>query len=218
MPHIKQPKGLFLLMNRNKKSFLFRNFNISLLCLDYKTAMTDFDSLFRKYHHRLLLYTRKFIDNESDALDIVQNVFVAVWENKKFRDEDERVQAYLFSAIRNSCLNYLKHQKIVRKFEHDAVLEIREMEALNYQSGERSLIETENIRQISEAIESLSEIYRQVIVLSRFEGLKNQEIAEQLGIPVRTVETRIFRALSLLKEKISQKSFFILLYLSGLKK
>lgn len=218
MPHIKQPKGLFLLMNRNKKSFLFRNFNISLLCLDYKTAMTDFDSLFRKYHHRLLLYTRKFIDNESDALDIVQNVFVAVWENKKFRDEDERVQAYLFSAIRNSCLNYLKHQRIVRKFEQDIVLEIKEMEVMHYQSGERSLIETENIRQISEAIESLSEIYRQVIVLSRFEGLKNQEIAEQLGIPVRTVETRIFRALSLLKEKISQKSFFILLYLSGLKK
>jgi len=180
--------------------------------------MSDFDSLFRKYHHRLLLYTRKFIDNESDALDIVQNVFVAVWENKKFRDEDERVQAYLFSSIRNSCLNYLKHQKIVRKFEQDIMLEIKEMEVMHYQSGERSLIETENIRQISEAIESLSEIYRQVIVLSRFEGLKNQEIAEQLGIPVRTVETRIFRALSLLKEKISQKSFFILLYLSGLKK
>lgn len=178
--------------------------------------MSDFDSLFRKYHHRLLLYARKFIDDESDALDAVQNVFVAVWENGKFRDQEDLVQAYLFSAVRNSCLNYLKHQKIVRKFEHEALLEIREMEALNYQSGERSLIESENLKQIADAIENLADIYREVIILSRFDGLKNHEIAVTLNIPVRTVETRLFRALSTLKEKISQKSFFILLHLSGL--
>lgn len=181
-----------------------------------RLKMSDFDSLFRKYHHRLLLYARKFIDDESDALDAVQNVFVAVWENGKFRDQEDLVQAYLFSAVRNSCLNYLKHQKIVRKFEHEALLEIREMEALNYQSGERSLIESENLKQIADAIENLADIYREVIILSRFDGLKNHEIAVTLNIPVRTVETRLFRALSTLKEKISQKSFFILLHLSGL--
>ena len=179
--------------------------------------MSDFDLFFRKYHRRLFLYTLKFVESEGDALDIVQNVFVAVWENGKFRDQEDMVQAYLFSAVRNSCLNYLKHQKIVRKFEHEAALSIREMEIVHYESGERSLIERENLKQISEAIENLADIYREVIVLSRFDGLKNHEIAEKLNIPVRTVETRIFRALTLLKEKISQKSFFILLYLSELK-
>jgi len=90
------------------------------------------------------------------------------------------------------------------------------MEAVHYQSGERSLIEQENMKQINDAIDSLSDIYKEVIFLSRFEGLKNHEIAEKLNIPVRTVETRIFRALSTLKEKMLQKSFFILLYLKGL--
>ena len=180
--------------------------------------MNDFDYLFRKYHHRLLLYTMKFVERESDALDIVQNIFVAVWENGKYKDKEELVQSYLFTAVKNSCLNYLKHQQVVKKFEHSAAVQIGETEALHYQSGEKSLIEKENLQQITDAIDSLNEIYREVIVLSRFDGLKNSEIAEKLNLPLRTVETRIFRALSALKEKISQKSIFILLYLKYLQK
>lgn len=178
--------------------------------------MNDFDSLFRKYHRRLLLYSLKYVESESEALDIVQNIFVAIWENKKYKQNDEIVKAYLFSAVKNSCLNYLKHQKIVKKFENETSLQLMEMEAAHYQSGERSLIEQENLKQINDAIDSLSDIYREVIFLSRFEGLKNYEIAEKLNIPVRTVETRIFRALSILKDKMLHKSFFILLYMNCL--
>lgn len=180
--------------------------------------MTDFDSLFRKYHKRLLLYSLKFVESEGDALDIVQNVFVAVWENKKYALDDDHIQAYLFNSVRNSCLNYLKHQKIIRKFESQTSLQLKELEAIHYQTGENSLIETENLNQIYLAIDSLSDIYKEVIQLSRFEGLKNNEIAKKLDLPLRTVETRIFRALSVLKSKISHKSFFILLYLKGLRK
>ena len=179
--------------------------------------MSDFDSLFRTYHSRLLLYALKFIESESDALDIVQNIFVAVWESGKYKQGEELVKAYLFSAVKNSSLNYLKHQKVVRRFEHHVALQLREMEAVHYQSGEKTLIEGENLRHIDDAIDSLKDIYRQVIVLSRIEGLKNHEIAEKLNVPVRTVETRIFRALSLIKEKISQNSFFVLLYMRRLR-
>lgn len=179
--------------------------------------MIGFDYLYRKYHQRLLLYTLKFVERESDALDIVQNVFVAIWENEKYKQNEQIVQAYLFSAIKNSCLNYLKHQKIVKKFENETSIQLLEMEAFHYQSGEKSLIERENLKQINDAIDSLPDIYKEIIVLSRFEGLKNSEIADQLNLPVRTVETRVFRALSALKEKISRKSFFTLLFLSGLR-
>lgn len=179
--------------------------------------MIEFDFLFRKYHRRLLLYTLKFVESEGDALDIVQNVFVAVWENGKYRQKEELVQAYLFSAVKKSCLNYIKHQKVVKRFENETLFQLKEMEALHYQSGEKSLIESENLKQINDAIDSLSDIYKEIIVLSRFEGLKNSEIADRLNLPIRTVETRVFRALSALKEKISQKSFFILLFLKGLR-
>ena len=176
--------------------------------------MTKFDMLFRKFHRRLILYTLKFVESESDALDIVQNIFVAVWEKGKYEQNEEAVKAYLFEAVKNSCLNYLKHQIIVKKFENETSVHLRETEAFYYQSAEKSLIEKENLEQITLAIESLSDIYKEVITLSRFEGLKNQEIADHLNIPVRTVETRIFRALLLLKEIISKKSFLILLYLN----
>jgi len=176
--------------------------------------MTDFDRLFLEYHKRLLLYTLKFVESESDALDIVQNIFVALWENKKYNLDEKLVQAYLFSSVKNGCLNYLKHQKIVKKYENDISFQLKEMEAIHYQTGEKSLIEKESLAQINDAIDSLSGIYKEVIYMSRFDGLKNSEIAEKLEIPVRTVETRIFRALSMLKEKISPKSFIILLNLN----
>lgn len=180
--------------------------------------MNNFDSVFRKYHPRLLLYSLKYVAEVNDALDIVQNVFVSVWENEKYKLDENFVQAYLFQAVKNSCLNYLKHKKVVLKFEESETLHLKEIEAVHYLSGEKSIIEQENLDTIYKAIDSLSDIYREVIHLSRFEGLKNHEIADRLEIPVRTVETRIFRALHSLKDKLSKKSLLTLLIFSRFRK
>ena len=172
--------------------------------------MTDFDNLFLKYHQPLFLYTLKFIENEDEALDMVQDVFIAVWEKKHYFETDDQVKAYLFSSVKNSCLNYIKHQKVVKTFEHHAALHLKEMEAAYYKSGETSLIEKEILLKIDNAVDSLTDIYKEIIILSRYEGLKNKVIAERLNIPVRTVETRIFRAIAQLKEKISVQSLLLL--------
>lgn len=174
--------------------------------------MTDFDSLFLKYHHPLFLYTLKFIEDENVALDLLQDVFVSVWEKGQYLGAEGQVKAYLFAAIKHNCLNYIKHQKIVRKFEQHAAFELKEMEGAYYLSGEQSLIEKESMQIIDSAIDSLTDIYKEVITLSRFDGLKNKEIAERLNIPVRTVETRIFRAITILKEKISLQSIILLFF------
>jgi len=174
--------------------------------------MTDFDQLFLKYHHPLFLYTMKFIENEDEALDLVQDVFISVWEKGQYNLSDEHVKAYLFTAVKNSCLNYIKHQKVIRSFELQTALQLKEMEAAYYQSGESSLIEKEALKKIDDAIDSLSDVYKEVIILSRFEGLKNKEIAERLNIPVRTVETRIFRAIAMLRTKLPIRLLFLLLF------
>ena len=171
--------------------------------------MTDFDNLFLKYHQPLFLYTLKFIENEDEALDMVQDVFISVWEKGQYHVSEEQVKAYLFMAVKNSCLNYIKHQKVVKTFEHHAALQLKEKEAAYYQSGESSLIEKEVLQKIDNALDSLTDIYKEVIILSRFDGLKNKEIAERLNVPVRTVETRIFRAIAMLKEKISSQLLFL---------
>ena len=174
--------------------------------------MTDFDPIFLKYHHPLFLYTLKFIEDEDEALDLVQDVFLSVWEHGQPLKIDDQTKAYLFASTKNSCLNNIKHQKIVRKFELHAALQLKESEASYYQSGEKSLIEKESVQKIDTAINSLTDIYKEVIILSRFDGLKNKEIAEHLNIPIRTVETRIFRAVALLKEKITLQSLFLLFF------
>lgn len=173
----------------------------------------DFDSVFRKYHHPMYLYTLKFVEDKSDAQDIVQNVFLSVWENKKFSSDEKIIHAYLFNSIKNSCLNYIKHKNVIRKFEQTISNELKEMEAIHYQSGEKSLIEKGDLKQLEDAINSLPEIYKEVIMLSRFDGLKNKVIAVKLQVSVRTVETRIYRALVSIKEKFSTKTFFVLMTL-----
>ncbi|MDP4185122.1 MAG: RNA polymerase sigma-70 factor [Bacteroidota bacterium] len=172
----------------------------------------NFDTIFKKYHHRLLLYSLKFIEQESDALDLVQDVFLSLWEKDMYFDNDETLRAYLFSAMRNKCLDFLKHQKVVSRFESQALISFREMEISHYQNSERSMIERENLLTITTAIDSLSDINKEIILLSRFEGLKNKEIAERLQIPIRTVETRLFRALATLKERIPKNMLHLLLF------
>ena len=154
------------------------------------------------------MYALKFVGDENVALDLVQDVFTLFWEKNKFGIDEKHSKAYLFNAVRNACYNHLKHEKVVQKHQ---MVSLAEMEMKHYMDGEKSLIEKENLEDIYKAFNSLSEIYREVIELSRFEGLKNKEIAERLNIPVRTVETRLFRALSSLREKLSEKLFHILL-------
>ncbi|WP_321289958.1 RNA polymerase sigma-70 factor [uncultured Sunxiuqinia sp.] len=171
--------------------------------------MFDFDTIFKEYHQPLVLYAHKFVNNEEISLDLVQDVFALIWEKQKLNLDEEHLKAYLFRSTRNACLNFLKHQKVMKK--HQRFSALVELEIRHFESGEKSLIEKESLAKIYGAIDSLSPIQREVIELSRFEGLKNKEIAKRLNIPVRTVETRLFRALASLKEKLSKKSFRILL-------
>ncbi|MCG6189717.1 RNA polymerase sigma factor [Maribellus maritimus] len=168
--------------------------------------MTDFDQIFQKYYHSLFLYGKKFINNENDVCDILQEIFMVVWENRKYKLEDVHLKSYLFNSVRNSCLNYHRHRAVVNKYKEYEVFN----ELNFYESGEKSLIEKEDLNNIYEAISLLKEDYKEVIELSRFEGLKNKEIAEKLNIPLRTVETRLFRALSALKKMLTQRQIFIL--------
>lgn len=179
--------------------------------------MDRFDEIFRKYHHRLFLFSLKFIENESDAMDIVQEVFTIVWEKHKYLLEEEHLKSFLFNAVKNSCLNYLKHQDVINRHKDNHSYRIKELELYHYKSGEKSLIEKEDLQKIYKAIDSLSEKNREIIILSRFDGLKNCQIAEILNIPIRTIETRLYRALTELKQKLSEKQIHILLNFTVLK-
>lgn len=173
--------------------------------------MQEFDAIFRDLYRPLYLYALKFIDLDEDANNIVQDIFMTVYEKKLYHKKHDHLKSYLFNAVRNSCFNHLKHQKTVIRHASSAAIELKEAELRFFETIEKSLIEKETFAEIHDAITKLPAEQREVILLSRFEGLRNREIAEKLNIPVRTVETRIYRALENLRKKLTSQTFFILL-------
>lgn len=133
--------------------------------------------------------------NPQDAEEVVQDVFIKFWNNKKSLNIDSNVNAFLYAITRNACLDYLKARK--RKSEKDALL-IRELQIRQYVLEDETsgdLIKNELQTQINSILENLPLKCRRVFIKSRYEGKKHKEISKELNISEKTVENHISRAL-----------------------
>lgn len=174
--------------------------------------MSAFETIFRNYYRQLFYYALKFVENDDDAHNLVQDVFTQVYEKELYKKPESDLRPYLYSSVRNSALNFIKHRKVVSMHAVEAREMLKEMEREMLASGEKSLIEKETYEKIHQAIDELPDVQKEVVLLSRFEGLRNKEIAEKLDVPVRTVETRLFRALATLRQKLTKQAFFVLMF------
>lgn len=173
----------------------------------------SFEILFRSYYAPLCLFAAKYIPNNDDCEEIVQGLFFKLWENRKALQITSSFKSYVFSSVKNQCFNYLKHQKI--KNEHHAET-MREYE--NSLNSDFDFPETDLLQKISESIEALPPRRREIFKLSREQGLKYQEIADQLGLSVKTVETHLGLALKSLRESLKQyRKILISFFVCGIK-
>ncbi len=158
-----------------------------------------FKLLFKAYYPRLLGYALRFIQNEEEAKDLVQECFAVFWEKREHLNSVS-LASLLFTIVRNSCLNYLKHNAIVKKHRIDYLVNVKGEERLYYSDflldADKKILFDELQEQINSVIDSLPQRCREVFILSRFEGLKNREIAEQLSISTTAVEKHIAKAVS----------------------
>ena len=160
-----------------------RNLDLNILVsLFLRGDKEAFAELFRRYYPRLLSYSRKFIDDESICQDVVQETFIKLWE-KRSSIKDTNLKSYMFT--------------IVRKGESLYIIDF-------WDSSDKTLLyhELENI--LNAVIDSLSERCRQVFLMSRQNKMTNSEIANKLGISVKTVEKHITRALKAFDAQISR--------------
>ena len=157
-----------------------------------------FEYLFKNYYPRLLGYAIRFVENEETARDIIQECFLKFWDKRDLL-EAVSVTALLFAMVRNRCLNYLKHLAGVEKHQIEYLASIEGEERLYYAdfvlNADSSLLYNELQEQIKIVIDNLPERCRNVFLLSRFEGLKNREIADMLEISTTAVEKHIAKAL-----------------------
>lgn len=137
----------------------------------------------------------KYVKDLDEARNLVHEVFITVWEKFESLPSDTNYRSYLYTAVRNRCLNHLRDTK-----KH---LSIEKAEFIR--AEETSSMETVELeREIELAINSLPEKCRIVFEFSRIEGLKYAEIAEKMGISVKTVEAQMSKALTVLRAHFSE--------------
>lgn len=164
-----------------------------------KTRISDqgvFESLFRDFFPVLMAFAVKILGNEEDARDVVQKVFINLWEKREKLDLESSMKSYLFTAVHHRSLNVIRDRK---KFDGN---EMPEQDSGMDLPGMIEAAELET--RIMEVIGGLPEKCRQIFVLNRFENLKYGEIAEKLGISEKTVENQISKALKVLREKLAR--------------
>lgn len=191
--------------------------NRDQLLLDLKNKeIRAYEELFFRYHGRLVLFARKFTGDLQSAQDLVQDVFLNLWEKAETININSSPKAYLFQSVRNSCLNYKRHINIRHTVEDELTLKISLSEQMTYSDFNDpyySLLELELQRKIEEVINSLPEKCLEVYKLSRQNCLHNKEIAEKLGISVKMVEKHISRALSVIRCELKEYLGILLVFL-----
>ncbi|WP_372772523.1 RNA polymerase sigma-70 factor [Mangrovibacterium sp.] len=156
-----------------------------------------FESIFQTYFVRLCCFADRYTTNPEESKEIVQEVFLQVWNKREQLAFDREIHSYLFRAVKNGCLNLLQHKRIVDSY-HAVLYLLYAREELHSDTYE-SLEISELSEKIDQAIQTLPDECRRIFLLSRENGLKYAEIAKELQISVKTVETQMSRALSRLR-------------------
>lgn len=172
-------------------------------------------TLFTIYFPRLNDFARKVVRDDGISEDIVQEVFVKVW-GKRAEIESIHIEALLFKMVRNRCIDYIKHMKVVSNRLHEIHESVRyeELYRIDFVGNEPYiLIEEELKTRIERTIEDLPVRCREVFILSRINGLKNREISESLNISIKNVERHLNRATQSFRKNFSGELPFALIIL-----
>ena len=172
-------------------------------------AESAFEMVFKTYYRPLCKYAYSFLNDRDEAEEVVQAAFINVWDKRQQVEIQTSLKAYLYRIVRNSCLNVIKHEKV--KQQHVAH-EMVHAES-THEGVSQSVVASELEERISIAMKALPEQCRLVFQLSRFEELKYSEIAEQLGISVKTVENQIGKALKIMREQLKDYLPLFLIFL-----
>lgn len=157
-----------------------------------------FEMLFKTHFKSLYAYSFTIVKDEMAAEEMVQNVFFKIWEKKDGLNIQSTPLAYLYKSVYHESLNYLKHQKVKAAYQAHAAYQMKNQS--DHASKKVMLSELE--QQINTALAELPEQCRTIFQMSRFEELKYQEIADRLGLSIKTIENQMGKALKILRLKL----------------
>ena len=162
----------------------------------------EFEQIYHQYYKPLYIYALKFV-TEQIAQDIVQDIFLTIWNTPPVLRAS--LKSYLFTAVRNACLDYIKGMKVKENYINQRLLQLQLDEIAYYQTDETSILDEEQLNLIYTTIEELPEKCKEIFKLSYFNNMKSNEIAQKLDLSVRTVQNQLYKGLSKIREIIMQK-------------
>ena len=167
---------------------------------------TKFENIYITHYSRMKRFAQEYVIREEDAENIVQDVFLDLWERSFLLSSHTNIFAYLFTAVKNRCIDFLRHKTVVyntaQKLQDDYIkalhIKCQSLEAFDEQLFSEPDIESV----IQKAIESLPEKCREIFILNKIEGKKQKAIAQELNISINTVENQMTIAYKKLKEQL----------------
>jgi RNA polymerase sigma-70 factor (family 1) len=162
-------------------------------------AHTGCDLLFRRYYQPLCSHAARYVYSKPIAEDIVADLFQVFWQKKVYERIDYSYRAYLYQSVRQNCLLYLQR-------EAGLTVSTEQLSASDVLVGTSSPTDAIQFDELAERIDTviraLSPSVRKVFLLSRFEELRNQDIANELSISIKTVEAHLTKALSVFRNAL----------------
>ncbi len=171
-----------------------------------------FNAIYNEFSDMLYHLCMEYLSDETIAEEIVQDTFVKLWDVREGIRDDLSLRNYLYTITKNYCLmQFRKKQTLIKSKKELKYIEMQ----FNYEAmvamADDVLQFDELKSRIDEAIEALPDKLKEVFILSRFDELKYKEIAEQLDVSVKTVEVRISKSLSILRNEL--KDYLPVIYL-----
>ena len=158
-----------------------------------------FDALFHKYYKLLCGYAFSFLKDEEDAKDIVQNLFIEIWEKRRFEYLEGNVKSYLYKSVHNRCLNHLRNNetKLRRQVDYE-----EHTGEINHTTDHE--LREQVYKRLEINLDKLPKQRREAISLVYLEDKRYQEVANAMGISINSLKTHLKIGLKNLREKIKK--------------
>ncbi|MBO9729816.1 MAG: RNA polymerase sigma-70 factor [Chitinophaga sp.] len=160
----------------------------------------QFRLVFEQYYNPLCKYAYGYIRDKEVCEDIVQDVFIKIWESHRDILLIQGIKYYLFTAVRNNCLTYIKREQRIPVYSLTNIDVEEELSAAGTDSTEGDQVNYKEL--LNKGIEQLPLKCKEVFLLSRLGNFSNQDVANNLGISIKTVNNQIWKALKLLRASV----------------
>lgn len=169
-----------------------------------------FQTFYLQHAGELIFFARKFVDIHT-AEDLVHDIFLKIWDKKSTIIVEGNVRNYLLSMVKHACYDYLKHQQVEDTFLNKTFYQLKLDELKFHESPVDYVWDNDKIEAVYASIEQLPSKSRHIFKKAYLEGKKHADIARELGISVRTVETHVYKALKFLRDRLTILFPFIFL-------